>query len=213
MWAGARAGRRAVAGPGVGLRYTRRGAERARGRASAGGLAEGASGHPNMSLPVAAIGALLAALLETSVLPELTIGGLKPDLLLVMAVVVAMVIGFEDGLVWAFVGGLLVDALSGRPLGATALALLLVTGMAALIARFTGTPRLLTVSVVTFALGWLFQALLMAILAATAGVGLTRIPLETFLFIAVLDTVVAVVATLAIRTLLRRFGPVERLDW
>ncbi len=166
-----------------------------------------------MSLPIAAVGALLAALLETSVLPEVTIGGLKPDLLLVMAVVVTMIVGFEDGLVWAFVGGLLVDAMSGRPLGATALALLLVTGVAALIARFTGTPRLLTVSLVTFALGWLFQALLMAILAATAGVGLSRIPLQTFLFIAVLDTVVAVVAMLAIRALLRRFSPVERLDW
>lgn len=166
-----------------------------------------------MSLPIAAVGAVVAALLETSVLPELSIGGLKPDLVLVMAVVVAMVVGFEDSMVWALVGGLSVDALSGRPLGATALALLMVTGMASLIGRFTGTPRVLTVSIVTFALAWLFQALLMAILAVTAGVGLTSVPLQTFLLIAVVDTVVALIATLTTRVLLRRFGPVERLDW
>ncbi|MBA2569729.1 MAG: rod shape-determining protein MreD [Chloroflexi bacterium] len=166
-----------------------------------------------MSLPIAAVGALLAALLETSVLPELTIGGVKPDLVLVLAVVVAMVVGFEDSMVWAVVGGLLIDALSGRPLGATALVLLVVTGLAVLLARFTGRPRIITVGVAVFVSAWLFLALLTAILAATAGVGLTPVPLSTFIALAVLDTIVAILAVIVIRALLRRYGATERIDW
>ncbi|MBA3435193.1 MAG: rod shape-determining protein MreD, partial [Chloroflexi bacterium] len=76
-------------------------------------------------MPIVAFGALLAALLETSVLSELSIAGAKPDLVFAVAIVVAMAISFEGSLVWVLVGGLLVDALTGRPLGATALALLI----------------------------------------------------------------------------------------
>lgn len=166
-----------------------------------------------MSLPVMAVGALLAALLETSVLPELTIAGFKPDLVLVLTVVVAMVVGFDDALVWAVVGGLLVDILSGRPLGATCLGLLLAAGLASVMGRMMGTPRVLTVSLLTFALALFFQAVQSAILAVTAGVGLGPLPIETFVLIAALDTVLAGLAVLAIRALYRRFGAVERIEW
>ena len=84
-----------------------------------------------MTLPLAAVGALVAALLETSVLPELQIGGTKPDLVLVLAIVATMIMGVEDGLVWAFLGGLMLDVLvPGRPLVATTFVLLLVVGLA-----------------------------------------------------------------------------------
>jgi len=42
----------------------------------------------------------------------------------------AVVRGVDEGLMWGFVGGLIVDLLSGGPLGATALALLAVTFLA-----------------------------------------------------------------------------------
>lgn len=160
-----------------------------------------------------AVGAFVAALLETSVLSELTLGGIKPDLVLVVAVVVAMVIGFENALVWAVVGGLLIDILTGRPLGATALGLLLVAGMASLTGRVTGGPRIVTVSTVTFALALFFQALQAAILTVTAGVSPGPLPVQTFLFIALFDAVVAAFVLLALRPFLRRFGREERLEW
>ncbi len=159
------------------------------------------------------VGAFIAALLETSVLPELTVGGIKPDLVLVITIVVAMVIGFEDGLVWAVVGGLLVDILTGRPLGATALGFLLVMGLASLTGRLMGAPRILVVSTVTFALALFFQALQAAVLTVTAGITPGPLPVQTFLLIALFDAAAAAVAVLALRLLLRRFGPEERLEW
>ncbi len=166
-----------------------------------------------MSMPVAAVGALLAALLETSVLSELSIAGAKPDLVFAMAVVVAMVVSFEDSLVWALVGGLLVDALTGRPLGATALALLIVTGIAALLSRVTGAPRAITVGAAAFVLTWLFQAVLLAILSVTAGIGMVPIPMQLFLVIAVMNGVLALLSVLVTRAVYRRFGAAERMEW
>lgn len=166
-----------------------------------------------MGMPVAAFGALLAALLETSVLSEVSTSSAKPDLVFAMAIVVAMVVGFEESLVWALVGGLLVDALTGRPLGATALALLVVVGTAALISRLTGSPRSLTVGVATFVLTWLFQAVLLAILNVTAGVGTAGIPMQTLLIISALNCVIAVLAVHATRIAYRRFGAAERVEW
>ena len=95
-----------------------------------------------LTVPFAALVALLAALLETTVLPEIPIAGATPDLVLVVAVTATLMMGIEDGLVAAFVGGLLTDMLiPQRPLGAGTLALLLVVGIAAAVARVAGPNR------------------------------------------------------------------------
>jgi len=166
-----------------------------------------------MSMPIVAFGALLAALLETSVLSELSIAGAKPDLVFAVAIVVAMAISFEGSLLWVLVGGLLVDALTGRPLGATALALLIVTGVAALLSRVTGAPRAVTVGAAAFVLTWLYQAVLLAILSVTAGVALVSIPVQLFLAISVMNGLLAILAVLALRAGYRRFGAAERAEW
>lgn len=166
-----------------------------------------------MSMPAAAFGALLAALLETSVLSEVSMSGAKPDLVFAMGIVVAMVVGFEESLVWALVGGLFMDALTGRPLGATALALLIVIGMAALISRLTASPRSITVGIAAFGLTWLFQAALLALLSVTAGIGIAGIPIQSFVVIAALNGVIAVLAVQVTRIAYRRFGAAERVEW
>jgi rod shape-determining protein MreD len=166
-----------------------------------------------LSLPVAAVGALIAALLETSVLTELTIAGVKPDLVLVITVVVAIVVGFEDALVWAVVGGFLVDAMSAQPLGATTLALLVMTGAAALAGRLTGSPRLITVALSVFILGCLYQMVLYAILAVTAGIGVVDLPADRIFLIGLLDLVIGIVVIVVVRAIDRRFGPAERPEW
>jgi len=80
-----------------------------------------------LTIPFAALMALLAALLETTVLPEIPIAGATPDLVLVVAVTATLMLGIEDGLIAAFLGGLLTDMLiPERPLGAATLSLLLV---------------------------------------------------------------------------------------
>jgi rod shape-determining protein MreD len=73
-----------------------------------------------MSLLFAAIGATLTALAEVTVVPYLAVGDAKPHLVLVIGVIWTIAAGIDRGVVWAFVGGLFLDALTGRPLGASA---------------------------------------------------------------------------------------------
>jgi rod shape-determining protein MreD len=86
-------------------------------------------------LPAAAV-ALVAALFELTVFPHLSVDGAHPHLVLVLGVIWTVAAGAESGLVWAFVGGLALDVLAPRPLGATAVALLLALGGISL-----ATPR------------------------------------------------------------------------
>jgi rod shape-determining protein MreD len=92
-----------------------------------------------MSLVLAAVGAAVAALIQSSILPFTAAGGAGLDLVLVLAVTWTMTVGLEGGLVWAFLGGLIIDVLLMRPLGLTAFVLLLAVGAAWLVGRVS--PR------------------------------------------------------------------------
>ena len=59
-----------------------------------------------MTLLFAAFGAIVAALLESTVIPYLRIGDAQPHLVFVLTIIVTVVAGFDRGLVFAFVGGL-----------------------------------------------------------------------------------------------------------
>jgi rod shape-determining protein MreD len=78
-------------------------------------------------LPAAAI-ATVAALLELGVVPHLGVNGAHPHLVLVLGVIWTLAAGADAGLVWAFVGGLALDVFALRPLGGSAVALLLALG-------------------------------------------------------------------------------------
>jgi len=72
----------------------------------------------------------VAALIQSTVLPFAAAGAGGLDLVLVIAVVWTMALGLEGGLVWAFLGGLIIDVLLMRPLGLTACIDLLAVGAA-----------------------------------------------------------------------------------
>lgn len=67
---------------------------------------------------------LIGALAQATLLPELRIGESAPDLVLLLALSWTLLAGLSEGLLWAAVGGILQDLLSGLPSGTTALALL-----------------------------------------------------------------------------------------
>ena len=78
----------------------------------------------------------LAALLQSSVLPQLPFPALRPDLMLVIVLAWNLARSHRDGLLWAFAGGLMLDTFSAGPFGALLLALFVVC----LAANFIGTP-------------------------------------------------------------------------
>ena len=97
-----------------------------------------------MSLALAAaVGAAAAAVLELTIAPDLTIAGAHPHFVLICAVIWTVVAGIEGGLIWAFIGGLMIDFLAPRPLGSTAFTLLLCVGGAATFSRLMGRFRYL----------------------------------------------------------------------
>ena len=167
-----------------------------------------------MGLLIAALGATLAAIVEKSVLSNLLVGGVHPDLVLSLGVAMAMVLGFEQGIVWAVVGGLVLDfILAERVAGSTTLALLLCTGAALLIARLSEVPRLSIIALSVFILTFVYQALLMSLIAVTTGAPLQPLTALSYAVIGLMNAAIAVSAAWVARALLDRFGTEGRVAW
>jgi rod shape-determining protein MreD len=88
-----------------------------------------------MTLLVAAIAATVAAIFESTITSYLRVGDAQPHLVFILAVIWTVAAGLDSGLVWAFVGGLVLDTLAQRPLGSTAFALLVAVGATSVLSR------------------------------------------------------------------------------
>jgi rod shape-determining protein MreD len=67
---------------------------------------------------------LLLVILQTSLLPYLQLGGVTAQLAVLAAISWGLQRGAAEGMVWAFITGMLLDAFSFAPQGTTALALM-----------------------------------------------------------------------------------------
>jgi len=166
-----------------------------------------------MSLLFAAIGATVTALVEVTLVPYVMVGDAGPHPVLVGGVIWTIAAGIDRGITWAFVGGIVLDALLGRPLGASAFALLIAVGGAALIARPFARLRLLAPIIAVPILSLVYSLVLFAITSATEpGISVSN-PIQLFIPSAIYDTVLAaVIGPLAIALHDRRH-PAERVDW
>jgi rod shape-determining protein MreD len=72
------------------------------------------------------------ALLQSTFLPQVKVLGVQPDLVLLIVVAWSLLRGSEEGMLWALIGGLALDALSGARLGVNTLPLLLIGFLAGL---------------------------------------------------------------------------------
>lgn len=167
-----------------------------------------------MSVLAPAVGALLAAILESSVLTHLQVGSVRPDLVFAMGIAVAMVLGFESGMTWAFVGGIALDLLlPGQALGSSALTMVLLTAVALMVARAMWPPRILIVAGTAFVLTFAYQLSLGALRSVTEGTGFSGLSLPDMLLIGLLNAVIAGLWMLVVRALDLRFGEPDRLAW
>lgn len=72
------------------------------------------------------------AIFQVVVVPKLEVGGVYPDLILLLVIARSLVAGRRGAVMWGFVGGLWMDVLSGGAMGASSLALMataLLTGV------------------------------------------------------------------------------------
>lgn len=166
-----------------------------------------------MSLTLAAVGAVVAALLNLTIGPLIQIGGAQPDFVLIAAVIWTAVAGIEGGLVWAFVGGLMIDLLAPRPLGSTAFTLLICVGGAAVLARLTMQFRYVAPILGVLLFSVVNALLFLVVYGALRGPIPAPDPLGAVVPAAVYDLVIAaIVAPLAVAAVARRQDR-ERLDW
>ena len=166
-----------------------------------------------MSLLLSAIGATIVAVLDVTLGRYLTVGNATPHLVLVLGVIWSIAAGIEGGVAWAFVGGLVLDSLLGRPLGATAFALLVAVGGARLFAQPMARLRVI-VPIVAVPVFSLVYSMLILVLGSTGqGAGTVADPLGLFVPGVIYDAILGVFLGPLIVNAHDRQLPVERVDW
>ena len=166
-----------------------------------------------MGLLFAAIGATVAALLEASLVPYIAWGDAAPHPVLLGGVIWTIAAGIDRGVTWAFVGGLVLDSLLGRPLGGTAFALLVAVGGAAVIARPFPRLRLVAPVVAVPILSLVYTMVLVGVTAALQP-GVAYPGVAAFLPDALYDAIVGMfVGPLAVTLRDRRAAATERVEW
>ena len=166
-----------------------------------------------MTLLLAAVGATVMAVVELTVGPYLQVGTAQPHLVLVVGIVVTVAVGLEAGLIWAFVGGLVLDVLAQRPLGSSAFALLLCMGASAVLARVLVRIRFLVPIIATLVLSLAYSMILFVAFNALSARIPVSDPIGVLLPTVVYDTVLAaLIGPLAVSVHDRRIDQ-ERLDW
>ena len=166
-----------------------------------------------MSLLFAAIGAVITALAEVTFGLYDAVGGATPHPVLVGGVIWTIAAGIDRGLTWAFVGGLVLDSLLGRPLGVSSFALLVAVGGAALIAQPFPRLRLVAPIVAVPVMSLVYSGLLLGITAAAQQTGIPSDPITLITPGALYDGVLGLFIGPIVMTLRDRRAATERADW
>lgn len=166
-----------------------------------------------MSLFVAAIGATVTAIFELTVGPYLRVGNAQPHPVFILAIIWAVAVGLEGGLVWAFVGGVALDVLAQRPLGVSPFALIVSVGIAAVITRPFIRIRPLVVAPAVALLSLVYSMTLFVLLGALGSSAASSDPIGALAPGVVYDAVVAVIVGPLAVALHDRYTAEERADW
>jgi rod shape-determining protein MreD len=166
-----------------------------------------------MSLFVAAIGATVTAIFELTVGPHLRVGDAQPHFVLIFAVIWAVAAGLESGLVWAFVGGIALDVLAQRPLGASSFALIVCVGFAATVARISFRARPIAVVPAVALLSFVYSMTLFVLLGALGSPVASTDPVRTLLPGVVYDAALGLIAGPLLVVVHDRYADEERVDW
>ncbi len=136
-----------------------------------------------LSLPIL----LIAAILQSTIVPEIRIGNGGPDLILMLVLSWTLLADIEEGVYWAVVGGVIQDLINGIPTGTSALALVVVMFVVSMGLGPVGRHNLIIPPLVAVAATAAYQLLMAALLAAFGrsvplGYMLTYVTLPTALF-------------------------------
>lgn len=105
-----------------------------------------------------------ACLIQATAAARIKLYGVKPDLVLLLIVIGALIYGSRPGLLWAFFGGIGMDIFSGGPLGSSSLALMAAAMVAGLghrtLSRFNLIVPITAIAAGTFAYAMAYLGIL-----------------------------------------------------
>ena len=166
-----------------------------------------------MSLLFAAIGAVITALAEVTFGLYDAVGSATPHLVLVGGVIWTIAAGIDRGITWAFVGGLVLDSLLGRPLGVSSFSLLVAVGGASLVAQPFPRLRLVAPIVAVPIMSVVYSGLLLGMTAAAQQTGIPHDPVALIAPGVLYDGVLGLFIGPLVVTLHDRRAATERVDW
>lgn len=129
-----------------------------------------------MASVVLALSLILFAFMQATVFPNSELIGIFPDVTLVIILVWSAVRGVRDGMIWAFLVGILLDTLGLDPLGGNALALLPVVLLGALSGRAFFQSNLI-VPILACVLATFLHALVLLLVRSAGGTSVSFAPL------------------------------------
>ena len=158
----------------------------------------------------------IVAILQTTIVPHLTVWGVFADLPLLVVVSWSLLQGPREGALWGFVAGLATDLFSGAPFGAATLAMIAVGFLAGLVQATTHHAHLALYVAVMF-LATIVYDLLFLLVVKVAGdpVG-WRVVVDSFVRLilpsALLNALLTPLVLLSLRWLYGRFSR-EEMEW
>ena len=160
-----------------------------------------------------ALVAVLAGIVHAGLAPTIVVAGVKPNFLLVAVVLVTTVLGFEAGILWAFVGGLVANLLIPEPLGSIPLSMLIVAAFVAGGGRVLGRLVWVYPVLAAFAASILADIVTLSVSRLVGSPLSTGIPLELVLPAAALNAAICGLLLYPVRTLAVRYWLDETPAW
>ncbi len=158
----------------------------------------------------------IVAILQTTIVPHLTIWGVFADLPLLVVVSWSLLRGPREGIVWGFVAGLVVDLFSGAPFGAATLALIAVGFLSGLAQAATYRAHLALSAVVMFLATIVYDLLFLLVIQVAGEPAAWRAIRDSFVYLilpsALLNAVLTPMIMLSMRWLCSRFSR-EEMAW
>ena len=156
----------------------------------------------------------ILALLQASFVSHIAVRGILPSIVLIAVVNWGILRGADQGMLWAFVGGVLLDFYSGYPFGTSTVALVIVASLVSLgEGTFIRTHALLPLLTVLAATLLYYIIALFVLQSAQQPVDWVRIMRYIALPAAVYNAILNIVGYPLMRRLDARVYPMPRANW
>jgi rod shape-determining protein MreD len=110
---------------------------------------------------------LVLAIVQSTILPQLAFLNMTPNLVLVAVLAWSFQRGPNEGLVWAWIGGMLIDLVGGAPLGISSLPLMMVALIAGATYRRLFHGNLVLSALVALLANLVFELIYLVLLVLT----------------------------------------------